>query len=209
MAPAQQVEIAHKTISIITILIPMSYRIYLWKKVFNVLKVVFVANAPENLSSRRYLLCMNSLSRRHSASWWNSNNLLTVIRVRTCWKVIMRKNCDNGGHHALIHQDILHSYSNLVLLTSLLIFIPVPINLSHYVITFFSQRLQLKIMILFKQIFSFILQLKLPHFHCFLCLIIAGFTKFTFFTGRPVNVNYVTRRPCNLIFLPSVPVRLH
>ena len=35
-------------------------------------------------------------------------------------------------------------------LTSLLIFIPVPINLSHYVITFFSQRLQLKIMILFK-----------------------------------------------------------
>ena len=31
MAPAQ-VKIAHKTISIITILIPMSYRIYLWKK---------------------------------------------------------------------------------------------------------------------------------------------------------------------------------
>ena len=31
MAPAQ-VEIAHKTISIITFLIPISYRIYLWKK---------------------------------------------------------------------------------------------------------------------------------------------------------------------------------
>ena len=92
-------------------LIPISYRIYLWKKVFNVLKVVFVANAPENLSSGRYLLCMNSLSRRHSASWWNSNNLLTVIRVRTCWKVIMMKNYDNGGHYAMpCHQDILHSY---------------------------------------------------------------------------------------------------
>ena len=67
------------------------------EKVFNVLMVVFVANATENLSSGRYLLFMNSLSRRHSASWWNSNNVLRVIRVRTCWKVIMMKNYDNGG----------------------------------------------------------------------------------------------------------------
>ena len=72
--------------------------------------MVFVANATENLSSGRYLLCMNSLSRRHSASWWNSNNLLMVIRVRTCWKVIMMKNYDTGGHNALTHQDILLSY---------------------------------------------------------------------------------------------------
>ena len=42
---------------------------------------IYDTDQTENLSSGRYLVCINSLSRRQSASWWKSSNLLLIKKV--------------------------------------------------------------------------------------------------------------------------------
>ena len=49
-----------------------------WKLRYSLSQEFVRLRGIENLSSCRYLVCMNSLSRRHSQSWWKSSNLFLI-----------------------------------------------------------------------------------------------------------------------------------
>ena len=61
-----------------------------------ILSPFYIMDQIENLSSGRYLVCINSLSCRQSESWWKSSNLLLVKDYS--WMMINVKVEKNNGN---------------------------------------------------------------------------------------------------------------